>query len=69
VLTSQVNHFFGSNVSIVPSTLEYKPSLVGAIALVLARAFSVPSLGWYDRQKPRNKGAVRTATVQLVGSV
>lgn len=67
VLTSQVNRVLGSGVSIIPSTLEYKPSLVGAIALVLARAFSVPSLGWSEKQRPqpsaagRNKG--RAATV------
>ena len=45
VLTAQVNRFIGSRVSIIPSTLEDKPSLVGAIALVLARAFSAPGLG------------------------
>lgn len=50
VLTSQINRFFWSDVSIIPSTLDYKPSLVGAIALVLARAFSVPSLGWSEKQ-------------------
>ena len=53
VLTAQVNRFIGSGVSIIPSTLEDKPSLVGAIALVLARAFSVPSLGWSERQRPK----------------
>jgi predicted NBD/HSP70 family sugar kinase len=45
VLASQVTRFYASHVSLIPSTLEDKPSLVGAIALVLARAFSVPSLG------------------------
>lgn len=44
VLASQVTHFYASGVSIIPSTLEYKPSLVGAITLVLARDLSVPSL-------------------------
>jgi N-acetylglucosamine repressor len=53
VLTAQVNRFIGSGVSIIPSTLQDKPSLVGAIALVLARAFSVPSLGWSERQRPK----------------
>jgi predicted NBD/HSP70 family sugar kinase len=53
VLTAQVNRFIGSGVSIIPSTLDYKPSLVGAIALVLARSFSVPSLGWSERQRPK----------------
>lgn len=60
VLTSQVNRFFGSGVSIIPSTLEYKPSLVGAIALVLARAFSVPSLGWSEKQRPQPSAPGRT---------
>jgi N-acetylglucosamine repressor len=46
VLAAQVTRFYSSHVSITPSTLEDRPSLVGAIALVLARAFSVPSLGW-----------------------
>ena len=45
VLASQVTRFYSSHVSIIPSTLEAKPSLVGAIALVLARAFSAPGLG------------------------
>lgn len=45
VLSSQVTHFYASGVSIIPSTLEYKPSLVGAVTLVLARDLSVPSLG------------------------
>lgn len=44
-LASQVTHFYASGVSIIPSTLEYKPSLIGAITLVLARDLSVPSLG------------------------
>jgi predicted NBD/HSP70 family sugar kinase len=46
VLAAQVTRFYSSHVSITPSTLEQRPSLVGAIALVLARAFSAPSLGW-----------------------
>lgn len=45
VLASQVTRFYSSHVSIIPSTLEDKPSLVGAIALVLSRAFSAPGLG------------------------
>lgn len=59
VLTSQVSRFFWSDVSIIPSTLEYKPSLVGAIALVLARAFSVPSLGWSEKQRPQRNAPGR----------
>jgi predicted NBD/HSP70 family sugar kinase len=46
VLATQVTRFYASHVSITPTTLENKPSLVGATALVLARAFSIPSLGW-----------------------
>jgi predicted NBD/HSP70 family sugar kinase len=46
VLATQVTRFYASHVSITASTLEDKPSLVGAIALVLARAFTLPSLGW-----------------------
>ncbi len=46
VLAAQVTRFYSSHVSITPSTLEDRPSVVGAVALVLARAFSVPSLGW-----------------------
>jgi predicted NBD/HSP70 family sugar kinase len=46
VLAAQVTRFYSSHVSIIPSTLEERPSLVGAIALVLARAFSVSSQGW-----------------------
>ena len=46
VLAAQVARFFSSHVTITPSTLGEKPSLTGAIALVLARAFAAPSLGW-----------------------
>ncbi len=46
VLATQVTRFYSSHVTIIPSTLGDKPSLAGAIALVLARAFTVPSLGW-----------------------
>lgn len=46
VLAAQVTRFYSSHVTIIPSTLGEKPSLTGAIALVLARAFTVPSLGW-----------------------
>ncbi|MDX2032181.1 MAG: ROK family transcriptional regulator [Blastocatellia bacterium] len=46
VLAAQVTRFYSSHVTIIPSTLAEKPSLTGAIALVLARAFTVPSLGW-----------------------
>lgn len=45
VMASQVTRFYSSHVSIIRSTLEAKPSLIGAIALVLARAFSGPGLG------------------------
>ncbi len=46
VLSAQVARFYSSHVTIMPSTLREQPSLTGAIALVLARAFAAPSLGW-----------------------
>ena len=46
VLSAQVARFYSSHVTITPSTLREQPSLTGAIALVLARAFAAPSLGW-----------------------
>ncbi len=46
VLSAQITRFFSSHVTITPSTLREQPSLTGAIALVLARAFAAPSLGW-----------------------
>lgn len=46
VLAAQVTRFYASHVSITASTLEERPSLIGAIALVLARAFSLPNLDW-----------------------
>jgi len=44
-LTTQVNRFYLGYLTIVRSSLEHKPSLVGCIALVLARAFSFSGLG------------------------
>ncbi|MEK7830065.1 MAG: ROK family protein, partial [Acidobacteriota bacterium] len=46
VLNRQITRFYSSHVTIIPSTLGDKPSLTGAIALVLVRAFAAPSLGW-----------------------
>lgn len=46
VLATQITRFYSSHVTITSSTLGNKPSLTGAIALVLARAFAAPSLGW-----------------------
>ena len=46
VLNRQITRFYSSHVTIIPSTLGDKPSLKGAIALVLVRAFAAPSLGW-----------------------
>ncbi|MBI3650764.1 MAG: ROK family transcriptional regulator [Acidobacteria bacterium] len=45
VLASEVTRFYSSHVSIIRSTLNDKPSLIGAFALVLARAFSGSGLG------------------------
>lgn len=46
VLAAQITRFYSSHVTIIPSTLGDKPSLTGAIALVLVRGFAAPSLGW-----------------------
>lgn len=46
VLSMQVARFFSSHVTITPTTLKEQPSLAGALALVLARVFAAPSLGW-----------------------
>ncbi len=46
MLAAQITRFYSSHVTITPSTLGDKPSLTGAIALVLVRAFAAPSLGW-----------------------
>ena len=46
VLAAQITRFYSSHVTITPSTLGNNPSLTGATALVLARAFAAPSLGW-----------------------
>jgi N-acetylglucosamine repressor len=46
VLAAQITRFYSSHVTITPSTLGDKPSLTGAIALVLVRGFAAPSLGW-----------------------
>lgn len=44
-LAAQVTRFYLDHLTIVRSSLEYKPSLVGCVALVLARAFSFFGLG------------------------
>lgn len=46
VLIRQITRFYSSHITIIPSTLGHKPSLTGAIALVLVRSFAAPSLGW-----------------------
>jgi predicted NBD/HSP70 family sugar kinase len=45
-LAARASRYYLDHLTLVPTTLEARPSLVGAIALVLARAFSVPSLVW-----------------------
>ena len=43
-LSQRVPRFYMDHLTLIPTTLEYRPSLVGAIALVLARSFAVPSI-------------------------
>jgi predicted NBD/HSP70 family sugar kinase len=43
-LSLRVPRFYLDHLTLIPTTLEYRPSLVGAIALVLARSFAVPSI-------------------------
>jgi predicted NBD/HSP70 family sugar kinase len=43
-LSQKVPRFYLDHLTLIPTTLEYRPSLVGAIALVLARSFAVPSI-------------------------
>ncbi len=43
-LAQTASRFYLDPVRIVPTTLSARPSLVGAIALVLARSFAVPIL-------------------------
>lgn len=42
-LSQRASRFYLEHLSIIPTTLENRPSLVGAIALVLARVFAVPT--------------------------
>ncbi len=43
-LSQRVPRFYIDHLTLIPTTLENRPSLVGAIALVLARSFAVPSI-------------------------
>ncbi len=43
-LSQRASRFYLDHLSLTPTTLEARPSLVGAIALVLARAFAVPTV-------------------------
>ena len=43
-LAQRASRFYLDHLSLIPTTLEARPSLVGAIALVLARAFAVPAV-------------------------
>jgi predicted NBD/HSP70 family sugar kinase len=43
-LSQRVPRFYLDHLTLIPTTLENRPSLVGAIALVLARSFAVPSI-------------------------
>ena len=42
-LSQRASRFYLDHLSVTRTTLEARPSLVGAIALVLARAFAVPT--------------------------
>jgi hypothetical protein len=43
-LSQRASRFYLDHLGVIPTTLEARPSLVGAIAMVLARAFAVPTL-------------------------
>ena len=43
-LSQRASRFYLDHLSLTPTTLEARPSLVGAIALVLARSFAVPTV-------------------------
>lgn len=43
-LTQRISRFYLDHLTLIPTTLEDRPSLVGAIALVLARSFAVPNI-------------------------
>ncbi len=43
-LSQRVPRYYLDHLTLIPTTLENRPSLVGAIALVLARSFAVPSI-------------------------
>ena len=43
-LSQRIPRFYLDHVALSPTTLESRPSLVGSIALVLARSFAVPSI-------------------------
>ncbi|NWG12769.1 MAG: ROK family transcriptional regulator [Acidobacteria bacterium] len=43
-LSQRASRFYVDHLSLIPTTLESRPSLVGAIALVLARSFALPAV-------------------------
>jgi predicted NBD/HSP70 family sugar kinase len=47
-LSARTSSYYLEHLTITPTTLAARPSLVGAIALVLARTFAVPSVGGSD---------------------
>jgi predicted NBD/HSP70 family sugar kinase len=49
-LSERASRFYLDHLTLIPTTLEARPSLVGAIALVLARSFSVPSIVTGDHE-------------------
>jgi predicted NBD/HSP70 family sugar kinase len=49
-LSERASRFYLDHLSLIPTTLEARPSLVGAIALVLARAFTVSMVSLGDHE-------------------
>ncbi len=43
-LAQRIPRYYLDNLTLIPTTLENRPTLVGAIALVLARSFAVPDI-------------------------
>ncbi len=43
-LAQRIPRYYLDHLALIPTTLENRPSLVGAIALVLARSFAVPNI-------------------------
>jgi predicted NBD/HSP70 family sugar kinase len=64
-LSARISSYYLEHLTITPTTLSARPSLVGAIALVLARTFAVPSVGGSDETErfPRQGAAESCDTI------